>query len=250
MLTSPDFKELLSLLQKGIAHCLILSSKHQDGLFKLELICMTQWNSNFPSQLTKWLLRDICFFWLCALSTIFAICLAFWLGTEAAFRITGGVLQLAGVLTVFFGIQKTRKLFGLPLALDSAKQWWLKRPRLRVTVHTVSARAVAGVFATAATGLVTQPKRPLTTEERVNALEEAHKALKQQVEQLSNKLETDLRQQKDALTQEQNARSTEDQKIRERLELAHTGGLSLSGVGAVWLFVGVILSTFPPELAR
>jgi len=54
----------------------------------------------------------------------------------------------------------------------------------------------------------------------------------------------------DDLKQEERNRAREDQSIREKLEATETGGLHISVMGALWLFVGVTLSTGASEIAR
>jgi hypothetical protein len=58
-----------------------------------------------------------------------------------------------------------------------------------------------------------------------------------------------FRKQTDALKQEQQIRSDEDQHIRAKMELTNTGGLHISAMGALWLAIGVIMSSIPSELA-
>ena len=53
-----------------------------------------------------------------------------------------------------------------------------------------------------------------------------------------------------ALAEEREVRSREAGELRERLEATEIGGLHVSAVGAVWLTLGVALSTAAPELAR
>jgi hypothetical protein len=49
---------------------------------------------------------------------------------------------------------------------------------------------------------------------------------------------------------ETRAREAADKEIMSALEASSTGGVSISAIGALWLFVGVILSTASQELAR
>jgi hypothetical protein len=53
-----------------------------------------------------------------------------------------------------------------------------------------------------------------------------------------------------ALKREEQARAAEDQVIRHKLETTETGGIHVTAMGALWLFVGVTLSTASPEIAK
>ena len=52
------------------------------------------------------------------------------------------------------------------------------------------------------------------------------------------------------LKREEQARISSDSEIMTKLETTETGGLTISAIGAVWLFVGVILSSSSVELAH
>ncbi len=51
-----------------------------------------------------------------------------------------------------------------------------------------------------------------------------------------------------ALGEERASRSKDVADLQRRLELAETGGLHITFVGAIWLFVGVLLATLAPEI--
>ena len=52
------------------------------------------------------------------------------------------------------------------------------------------------------------------------------------------------------MKREEQARAAEDQVIRHKLETTETGGIHVTAMGALWLFVGVTLSTASPEIAK
>jgi hypothetical protein len=51
------------------------------------------------------------------------------------------------------------------------------------------------------------------------------------------------------LKSERQSREGDDQSIRAKLETTATGGIHISAIGTVWLFVGVILSTAAVEIS-
>ncbi|MBU1706172.1 hypothetical protein KKG19_05625 [Patescibacteria group bacterium] len=169
---------------------------------------------------------------------------------EAAIRITGMVLQLLGIGTVAWGIHTTRKEFGHP----SAFAVWRKRlnrfPPFVGRVATGSAHITLPAMTVSARGYgsIGAGANP-TIDARVQALEENLKLVNDRVSQIQNEMDQEFRKQSNALKQEQQVRSDEDQHIRAKIESTETGGLHISAMGALWLAVGVIMSAIPSELA-
>jgi len=189
--------------------------------------------------------RWFCFGCLVVASPVFI----YFIGAgEAAFRYTGLVLQLLGIGEVAWGINGTRKEFGLP----SVFAVWRKRldylfggQVVTGSVHiTLPSNAInARGYRTVVAGVNS------TIDERVQALEENLKLVNDRVSQTQNEIDQEFRKQYDALKQEQQDRSNEDQDIREKIELTETGGLQISAIGALCLFFGVFMSAIPSELA-
>ena len=186
----------------------------------------------------------------CCLVVLSPVFISFLGAGEAAFRYTGMVLQLLGIGEVAWGINATRKEFDLP----SVFAVWRERLNhfppfggqvLTGSVHitlpsnTINARdyslVVAGVNS--------------TIDERVQALEDSLKRVNDRVSQTQNEIDQEFRKQYDALKQEQQDRSNEDQGILEKIESIETGGLQISAIGALCLFFGVFMSAIPSEFA-
>jgi len=68
--------------------------------------------------------------------SLLAIAAVFLWPNERSCRVAGLVLQLLGLLMVFWGIEKTRKLFGLPGMLKRIEQGWRRRPRYHLPIRT------------------------------------------------------------------------------------------------------------------
>ena len=62
-------------------------------------------------------------------------------------------------------------------------------------------------------------------------------------------MDSKFRMQKQDMKEEKNNRESEDQKILAKLEATELGGIYISAMGAIWLFVGVVLSSIPKELS-
>ena len=54
----------------------------------------------------------------------------------------------------------------------------------------------------------------------------------------------------ESLRQERQFREGGDEHLHNRLEAAETGGLHISLIGVIWIFLGLILSTVSPEIAQ
>ncbi|MGA3083699.1 MAG: hypothetical protein ABSE95_02765 [Thermodesulfobacteriota bacterium] len=68
--------------------------------------------------------------------------------------------------------------------------------------------------------------------------------------QVQQQLHSETHRIKSELHEERTLREIEDLTTRRKLELSQTGGLSISAVGLVWLFLGIVLSTASAEIAR
>jgi hypothetical protein len=87
-------------------------------------------------------------------------------------------------------------------------------------------------------------------EQQLLALKRNVERLDKQVDEIRSELESITRKQSDALSEEQKARRVADHEIHKRLEAAETGGLHITLIGVIWLFVGVLLATLSLEIVR
>jgi len=84
----------------------------------------------------------------------------------------------------------------------------------------------------------------------VEALEKNVKYISDRIDRIQTEMDQNARAQQQVLEQEQQTRAKEDEELRAKLEATETGGLRISAMGALWLFVGVTMSTAAPELAK
>lgn len=170
---------------------------------------------------------------------------------EATIRITGMVLQLLGIGTVAWGIHTTRKEFGHPSIFIVWHQRLSRFPFFGKRVVTITADIKLPSMGGTGRGHGSVSAGPgATIEARVQALEENLQIVHDRVSQTQNEMDQRFRKYSEALKQEEQVREKEDQNIRAKLEATETGGLHISAMGAFWLFVGVIMSTVPVELAK
>ena len=198
----------------------------------------------------SWLL-EAKHFWLSTGVIVVALLIALRPGTpEPVIRITGLALQLLGIATVVWGISETRESFGLPSLTSVVKAWLGRFPLLRRTVVLSAVGSALGLAGAKARAYVTQgPGDNPTTETRLSALEKNIQLIHERISATQQEMDAELKKAADALKNEKQVRESEDQGIRTKLEATSTGGVHISAIGALWLFVGVSVSTASVEIA-
>jgi hypothetical protein len=169
---------------------------------------------------------------------------------EPEVRLTGLALQILGIATVVWGIRETRTLFGRPDIFTLARNWFHKAPvyggRVLPVSFDVTLPGIKGHFS----GYVSSTTSlDATIEERVDILEKSIKHLNSRIDETQAEIDQNSRAQSTALEQERQERSKQDHTLSVTLEATETGGLHISAMGALWLFVGVTLSTASVEIA-
>jgi hypothetical protein len=171
--------------------------------------------------------------------------------TEPVIRLTGLVLQLLGIGTVIWGISETRALFGHGSLRSKARAWLGRFPLLRRNIVFAAGNLELSAFVAKGRAHVTHgPGANPTIETRLEALEKNVTSIHERISQTQKEMDEELSKTADALKREEQSRQAEDRAIREKLEATGTGGVHISAIGALWLFVGVILSTAATELAQ
>lgn len=89
-----------------------------------------------------------------------------------------------------------------------------------------------------------------TLDARVEALEKNIVGVNERLDQTQREMDDQFRKAEAAVRQAEEILAAEDRVIREKLEATGTGGVHISAIGALWLFVGVTLSTASPEISR
>ncbi len=204
---------------------------------------------NWLRAVKAWLLeaRHVLFATIVALA---ALCVILG-GNETAIRWAGMVLQLLGIGTVILGIEKTREFFGHPSTIASLWRWLKRFPPLGGRTHTISMDGNMPSMSGSARGYVSARADPnASIESRVEVLEKNIERLHERINTTESEMDSRFRMQKQELKEEKNARESEDQKIFAKLEATKLGGVHISAIGAIWLFVGVILSSIPKELSN
>jgi hypothetical protein len=190
------------------------------------------------------------FHWIAFLAVISAVGFSVYRPYEQSVRYAGLGLQLLGIGMVAWGIRETRDLFGHPTFFLRARRWLSDFPPYGGRIVSVSAQATLGVAIARARGSVwSTAGADATVEQRLNALEKNLRSVRDDLSQCQKEIDENLLRHENAINKERESRATADGKIRNLLTTAETSGLYISAMGAFLLFLGVIMSTIPPELA-
>lgn len=184
---------------------------------------------------------------------IFAAALGLWLSANlsAGVRYAGTMLQIFGLATVAIGLNEIRKCFGQPSLLERFTAWFrqlataFRRPTpISVNVHE-DAMAITG----SDVRLEVNPGADAPLDRRVALLEENLKRLRNEVDAKEKKIMGELSTLTGVIDEERRSRETEARRISSQLEEFAVGGLHLEIIGLVWLFLGVLGTSIPDEIA-
>lgn len=170
---------------------------------------------------------------------------------QARIRYGGLLLQLAGILTVAFGVKQTRLFFGQPRPREMLGAWFTRFPKLHQNVTLTPDTLHAGVrISDQCRAQISTPDRPdAAVAERVDLLRRETAHIWEYIAKVEAGIDGRLNLISRSLRQEAENRQVEHGRLEDRLKHTATGGLYVSLTGALWLFVGVIMSTAAAEIA-
>lgn len=170
--------------------------------------------------------------------------------TEQSIRLVGLALQVLGIGTVIWGISVTRKQFGHPPVVRLLASWLRRCPLVRrpAYLQPEGISVGASIVGMRLTEVFTpNPSAPLG--DRLVCIEKGLETLQKRIDSAESQIDNESSVAHGKVLVESRARVAADKDIMGALEASSTGGISISAVGALWLFVGVILSTASQELA-
>lgn len=171
--------------------------------------------------------------------------------TEKSFRLAGMCLQLGGVLTVVWGILKTRADFGQPTVRSQFKAWMKVFPPLNSPAITASINGVLPGLSGEGYLLSTHgPSADQTIEGRVGHLEGIVKKLEEAQGRTHIAVLQAQKKAQEALDAQARQLSRQIDAVAKKIESTATGGVHVSAVGVVLLFVGTIFGGAAPELQQ
>lgn len=184
---------------------------------------------------------------LCVLISLLSVWACDW--SERSLRLSGLALQILGIGTVIWGIAVTRKQFGHPPVFSLVKAWVSRCPAIRRQgkLEPESIRVGAEVVGISLTTIfIPSPTAPI--EDRLAHIERGLETIQMRIDTAEAKIQSESSAFGDKILVESRARQAGDEEVMRALELSSTGGVSITAMGSVWLFVGVVLSTASQEL--
>lgn len=200
----------------------------------------------------RYWLAELRYFWIAVAVTVIALVVALRPGTsEPIIRLAGLVLQMLGIGTIGWGIGETRALFGHPSFVAICRAWLNRFPSCRPRTISASINITLPAPTMNARGYgMDSAGTNLTVEARIDVLEKNLRRTNDRVDQAQRETDEEFRKMSSSVKDEEQMRSTADTTIREKLEATGTGGVHITATGALWLLVGVVLSTASPEISR
>jgi hypothetical protein len=159
---------------------------------------------------------------LFVLGFVAAFALAYWYWPdEVGLRYGGLLLELGGIVTVWWGILETRELFGHPGFWAHTRKWLAESPirslwRRRDTRVTLDVGAVFAAPTGSMLGWVGLPP-DATIAQRIKKLEEDLKKVATEFHNEQKKTAQEFSKLSENLNQERHQREVEDAKIRETM---------------------------------
>lgn len=171
---------------------------------------------------------------------------------ESDFRVKtlGMILQLIGVGTVWFDLTSAARTFGKTGMIQRTKEW-LKTGftgDAAVLRSGVSAHANLTSCERATVRWSIDPNAVIPA--RIEALEKNLGKIDEDVNVLFRQLDQHTAVARERASNEENMRAQAVAEVRRELIEASVSNFSILVFGAVWLAVGVVLSTWVPEIAK
>lgn len=199
----------------------------------------------------RWLFVEPRHAWLClAMLALACVAPAAYGYTEKSIRLTGLALQLAGIVTVAWGIVSTRGFFGLPPIRHAIASWWSRAPFRRRHTATGEMKSSVSVVGGSAHGYTSWPiDHASPVDDRIRVVERNLSLIQDRITAIHGAVLKRQQDLKAELMEQTNRIEDVRVKLTEHVRVFGTSGLHVSAIGAAWLFLGAILGTASQELA-
>lgn len=170
------------------------------------------------------------------------------------FRWWGTLLQVCGIITVAYGLENSRKLFGKPGFLHRLILSFLHlrdiiwKPTKNVNIITGEANITLGSSTVTAHATVA-PSKDWSIEQRVDFLEKGFSEMQTRISGLDQKIGEQGSSLKKELESSMSELRDAVQDIHRKLEDAVVGGIHIEAIGLFYLVIGIIFVSIPKELA-
>ena len=170
---------------------------------------------------------------------------------ENRFRLTGLFLELLGIFSVVYGLNKTLKLHLGKNLLRIILEWFKQFPKFRNNLPTVECSINWNEEGeTFLMDLPTSPEPNSSIENRVAFLEEHIKRVASQVQENKRYCGNEFKKLSDALNAERNERESGDNQVKQVIKESAVEDAYIELMGVIWLFFGAIFATASTELAK
>ena len=198
----------------------------------------------------RWGLGEFLFVWLTAVPIIGAV-LAIWFfrAPEPSIRITGMAFQIVGLIPIFKSILDLRREFGFPGIVQSLKLSWGKRPKYKPAPITATVAATMGPFRASISACQSVPSSendPI--DKQLDALRKNIGYLRDDFEANKKAVNDTFEKCRHELTRLSHEQSSKISSLMEKLRSINTSGLAWSASGAIWIGVGIVLSSMSIEI--
>lgn len=169
---------------------------------------------------------------------------------ETRFRLTGLFLELSGIISVVYGLNKTLKLHLGKNLLHIILEWFKQFPKFRDDSRTVvnSINATLGLSGALSTTKIPAPNSSI--ENRVAFLEEHIQRVVSQIQENKRYCENEFKKLSHALNAERNERESGDNQVKQDIKESALEDAYIELTGIFWLFTGAISATASTELAK
>jgi hypothetical protein len=190
--------------------------------------------------------------WLAVSGVIVLICYGFlghWFERTNLDRIKwcGMLFQLAGLYTVYSGLNQSQLLFNKERLWLSVQRWFKRFPSIFRKPGVINASVATSLGVATSVAIGTVVTRATTLEGRIDRLESQVKSLETNTAQ---RLAEASNQTRNLIDTENAARSAADAVINRTVEEAIVGGMTLAVTGAANLLLGIVLTSIPEDVEK
>ncbi len=171
-------------------------------------------------------------------------------GSDFRVKTLGMGLQLIGVATVWFDLTATARSFGKTGMIQRTRDWLKTGFTGSVTVLLGGVSASASMSCNARATVRWPMHANGETVDRIEAIEKNIGKIDEDLIALFRELDLYAGQARERATNEEKIRTQAITEIRGELVKASAGNFVILVFGVVWLAVGIVLSTWAPEIAK
>jgi hypothetical protein len=169
---------------------------------------------------------------------------------EACIRWWGMVLQFFGIVLLISDVRGAQREFSQQGLSERMRQKLREWPRGNVTLSLGGAAGFATIGGFGRITVRTPTDPSAAVDARLSALEQNFARLDQELGQTQKDLDAERSARTEAVKAEESARSQADRAIEEKVAKVTAGSFTFSLFGAVWLTVGLVLSSTSVETSK